>query len=279
MTDPMDAAGFGVVPRWMIYHPNVDAKMILLFLVLSARANGKGICWPSLETLAAESRLSRSTVHETLTLMRERGLLTWETRTSSRGRMNVYRLLIDPLGASGGVVQNLDDGSSAQQTTGRPPTGREVETDEVEPPKTSPSSADDDVSGAGGDALGGEEAVSSAEELFEDFWEHYPWKVNKKDAAKAFAKAVKSTEYIDIRVGLVSAIKTWVGEGKVKVTQDGDGMKVSKVPGEAGKGVPHASTWLNGERWNDQHVEPAQGAPAENGEDKDAWMHRNRDES
>lgn len=120
------------------------------------------------------------------------------------------------------------------------------------------------------------EPLSTEDELFEDFWAHYPKKVSKKDAAVAFGKALKKTDYLTIRAGLVAAIKAWRTDEKVTVEKVGDEVKVKVAAGEPGKGVPHAATWLNGERWNDEHPE-AKTAAGPNGEDANSWMHRTRD--
>ena len=281
MSDPMEAAGFGVVPRWMIYHPQVDAKMIIIFLVLSSRASGKGVCWPSLETLAKESRLSRSVVHETLKQMRTRGLVAWETRTTQRGRVNVYRLLIDPLGGAGGVVQNPDDpssgmegGSSGSRTMGSPPSGPEVEPGEVEPPRTNPpnppaedpplSSADADGVEEGSEpeseAKARKRAERQAEEervarAFEQWWQLYPRKVGKQAARKAFAKALKLASLPTIGRGLEAAVAEW---------------RTRETPMDK---IPHATTWLNEGRWEDEHPDLPTAGGRPDGEDG-SWMRR-----
>jgi hypothetical protein len=67
---------------------------------------------------------------------------------------------------------------------------------------------------------------------FHQFWIAYPRKVGKGAAQKAYAKAIKKAEP-DIILARLEAWKTSKGFPEPEF-------------------VPHASTWLNGERWLDQ---------------------------
>jgi len=67
---------------------------------------------------------------------------------------------------------------------------------------------------------------------FEDFWASYPRKIGKGNARKAFEKAMKSATIEEISTGLNSQL---------------DILKSKEQ-----KFIPHAATWLNGERWNDE---------------------------
>ena len=67
---------------------------------------------------------------------------------------------------------------------------------------------------------------------FEAFWSAYPRKVGKGQARKAYAKALKIAPHDEIMFGL---------------SQQRASME-AKEP----QFIPHASTWLNGERWTDE---------------------------
>lgn len=70
---------------------------------------------------------------------------------------------------------------------------------------------------------------------FDKFWSFYPRKRAKKDARKAFER-IKWTPALWVRVMRALAAQrrsvSWVSDG--------------------GEFIPHASTWLNGERWDDE---------------------------
>lgn len=66
---------------------------------------------------------------------------------------------------------------------------------------------------------------------FGAFWESYPRKVCKQPAEKAYAKAVKKAGAVSILEGLNRWKVAWQGTDK--------------------QFIPHATTWLNQERWRD----------------------------
>lgn len=78
--------------------------------------------------------------------------------------------------------------------------------------------------------------VLSNEDYFNMFWKEYPRKVNKSNAKKAFAKIKKMNDKLfnDILVAVKMQKQTvnWLKDG--------------------GTFIPHASTWLNGQRWEDE---------------------------
>ena len=106
---------------------------------------------------------------------------------------------------------------------------------------------EDSVSGHGGLTGGKEQGTGNKEQggsaiaaEFDAFWAIYPRKEAKQNAARAYAKARKSTEAAVILAGLTAHLPKWAA-------------------GEA-KFIPHAATWLNGERWDDV-VEAPRPAP------------------
>lgn len=79
-------------------------------------------------------------------------------------------------------------------------------------------------------------------DLFDAFWSEYPRKDGKAAAVKAWPKACKKLD----PPRLVAAAKYWSGLWQRAGFEKGF--------------IPHASTWLNGERWNDEPPTPR--APA-----------------
>lgn len=84
-----------------------------------------------------------------------------------------------------------------------------------------------------------------AKEAFEQFWEAYPKKRDKAKAKAAFIKATKKTT-LDF---ILSALK--------KQKQSKDWQK------ENGQYIPYPTTWLNGERWNDELSVESNNTPAD----------------
>ena len=78
-------------------------------------------------------------------------------------------------------------------------------------------------------------ARARMDELFDRFWAAYPRKTDKQDAKKAFFR-LKPDE------GLMQIILAAIEKQK----------KSAQWAEEGGRFIPHASTWLNGCRWEDE---------------------------
>ncbi|MBK5416371.1 Pyocin large subunit-like protein [Pseudomonas sp. TH31] len=85
----------------------------------------------------------------------------------------------------------------------------------------------------------GDDAVDPAE-LFARFWALYPRKVSKDAARKAWDK-------LDLSAELFEAMIQALGAQSLSVDWTKDN----------GQFIPHASTWLNGKRWEDEVPAPA----------------------
>ena len=103
---------------------------------------------------------------------------------------------------------------------------------------------------------------------FEAFWDVYPRKIGKRNAWKAYFASTKIAKPEDILEGLEASIKA----------RDWATAEM--------KFIPHASTWLNGRRWEDtfdakpakrkasqpqEYVPPVDYRPALNGESCEYW--------
>jgi hypothetical protein len=73
--------------------------------------------------------------------------------------------------------------------------------------------------------------LSLREGDFRDFWNAYPRKVAKPNSEKAYARALGFATHEQIMAGLVLAREHWTDP----------------------KFIPHPATWLNGQRWTDEH--------------------------
>jgi hypothetical protein len=77
--------------------------------------------------------------------------------------------------------------------------------------------------------------ASLANALFADFWEQYPKKAAKADAEKAFAKIRPDAELLVVILDGLERAKESTGWTK-----------------DDGQYIPHAATWLNKRRWEDE---------------------------
>jgi hypothetical protein len=108
-------------------------------------------------------------------------------------------------------------------------------------PTTIPVGTQDSADDLGGGVLFGEsdtppgrrrKSPAASDLLFEEFWDAYAHKVGKGDARKAWATATKTADPREIINAAARYAKSRVGEDP--------------------RYTPHASTWLNGERWLDE---------------------------
>lgn len=90
------------------------------------------------------------------------------------------------------------------------------------------------------DSLTQSPAAPDSAELFSRFWKLYPRKVGKDKAEKAWAK-IKLTQTLFDEI-IAALAKHSVTQGWTK---------------DNGQFIPHASTWLNGKRWEDEVPEVA----------------------
>lgn len=81
---------------------------------------------------------------------------------------------------------------------------------------------------------------------FDVFWSEYPRKVSKEAARRAFAKAINLTPLDEMLSALRAQAKNWTDPAY----------------------TPHAATWLNGRRWEDEITEVRPG------EGPGRWEHR-----
>lgn len=229
----------------------LSLEAALLLHRIYFRSNiGSGWWLATKAEMQADTRLSERKLDRAVTELRERGMIEWR-RQNAQNPTLAWRLL----------WANDGEGRNRPSAEGRNVPQEEDETSFTSTKngkKNNPSSSDDDAVVA---------------EQFADWWQVYPKKVDRKKAEQAFAKAVKRVGYDTLRSGLIAYVKALRSEGKVTVTskQVGDETKIQvQVAGDAK--VLNPTTWLNGDRWEDQHQEAAPAA--QSGDEENSWMHR-----
>lgn len=81
-----------------------------------------------------------------------------------------------------------------------------------------------------------EESGPSHEDMFHDFWKHWPRKVKKPEALAAFLKAAKREKPLNI----IDGAQRYAADPNLPETQF----------------IPHPATWLNNDQWNDGPLPP-----------------------
>lgn len=196
----------------------------LVLLKLADNASDQGECWPSYQHIADQCEVSRSTVKVHIRELEKAGLLRREFRRNGElNQSNVFHLQLD-----GGATDNQGGASSA------PPGAADArEGGAAAAPRTSHSF----------EPVNEPKPLckNDAPEGFDQFWKLYPNKKGRKEAIKAWSRLRPDDR---LRHTLITAL------GKHRLSRD--------WTKDGGQFIPMASTWLNGERWEDD-LQPAPG--------------------
>jgi DNA-binding transcriptional ArsR family regulator len=206
----------------------------LVLIKLADNASDQGECWPSYQHIADQCEIDRSTVRKHIKHLESQGLLRIENREGPKGNStNLYYLTLrNPVGQNSTPVGPESTGVGPQPTGGVGP----------ESTRTSHSfeSVNEPVNPSGADAP---ESID-----FDRFWAIYPRKVGKASAEKAWKKLKVTADLFNL-----------MGDSLAAWTVSTDWTK------DGGQFIPHASTWLNGKRWEDELPQPAGAAPFTSG--------------
>ena len=184
-------------------------------------------CWPSHRMIADRSGISVRKVREVLTTLREAGWVTWNQRTVGTGSLtsNVYRVHGSPTPLLHDMQQGRQDMQQGvlhdvQEVLHEVP--RELRTHELEPKSQIPMVT--------ADAL-------TADPMFTEFWTAYPRKVGKAAALKAWRQATKRQSSSEI----VAACRAMAADPNLPTDR---------------RLIPHPTTWLNRDGWDDEPYPP-----------------------
>lgn len=212
-------------------HELMKAGAKFVLVAMADLADQEHSCYPGVDKLAEMTAESRSTVLAGVKLLIELGLISKERRTRKNGSRTSNRYY---LAVEGSFIQGVDSGLSdgSQGLDSVPPNVQNPTgpMSEICTPINPQLNHQLDPSDTSADVV--------VADLFDEFWGWYPRKTAKAAARKAWAKAVTKIPAID----LCAAAAAYRGAPGLPEPQF----------------IPHAATWLNGERWND----PLPAAPA-----------------
>ncbi len=206
--------GYAVLPNWIARGSGLSANAKLVLLALSSRANKKGTCFPSLELLAEDADMSKSSAQRALRELRDQGIIDWEQRRAG-GRGNLYRILVDLSGQSTLASGHCDH---SRVVTG----DHLTRTNEQEPKEQTPKPPS---------------PQPPASEEFEEFYSTYPRKGGKGQARKNWVTAIRKVDP-PVIIKAATEYATWV-RGEVMAGRQEERF------------IPEAAPWLSKERWGD----------------------------
>jgi len=205
--------------------PTTNPTDQLVLLAIADRCNDDGLeAWPSIETLSKKTRLSERGVWGALQRLRRAGVLKIQGG-KGRNRSNRYQIILADRTscdlAPDATSHDVRDQVARSATPAR--TSCEFE----------PAPRANDPSSTSGTSRTRETPAGDLAAFDEQFWPAYPRKTARKQAIRAFAKLRPSPVMLErILAGL-------------------ERQKVSSAWRDP-LFIPHAATWLNGERWLDE---------------------------
>jgi len=207
-------AYFAIIPEWILDAP-ISPTAVRTFALLQRYANNQNTCWPSRNTLAKRMSCSTDTVDRALKELHKINAISIQHRTSTPGQpqTNLYTLHM-------GVAAPLRTGSrtDAEGIAAQMPTKSKKKNQSQEQTHT----------------------TSSEDDGFETFWNHYPRKIGKGAARKAWKTALRKTTPTTI----------------IEATQ----LYTITCPKDP-QYIAHPTTWLNAERWLDHQNTPTPTPP------------------
>ena len=217
-----------------------------VLVTLADMADQEHSCIPGIKLLARLTGFGETAVKAHVAVLTAAGLIRRESRFRKDGSRTSSRYYLDVDGALAITDPRSESDSGQPGDQSRNPTGGGSESDAtkagirppiLEPqvnPKTEPPVVNDDQANFTLVAL--DDVATSSEAGFETFWTVWPRKDGKKTALAAWAKAIKRAK----PEAIVAAAAAYSASPYRPDRQF----------------VPHASTWLNGDRWDDPLPEP-----------------------
>lgn len=215
---------YAVIPAEVRYDAELPPNAKLIYGEISALLSDEGYCYASNQYFADLFQLTTRTVSDLVAKLQDRGHISVVIRHNDKGK--VVRREIR-------CTVSLRHAQPVEEIFHTPrknlPGGIEENFQYTNTSNTNlniPRDAQVAVSG------GNEQGQATAPDPFDLFWSAYPLKKSKKDARKAFAKVKAPLDMLLAALERQKKTPDW--------TKDG------------GRYIPYASTWLNGERWEDE---------------------------
>jgi hypothetical protein len=214
---------------WVLEEERTTSKaerLVLLSLANHAGwRNGRWECYPSRELVMSEANISLRTYHESLRQLEARGLVVRsinaapDERIPKDRRPNLFVLNLGDGVAKTATALSTGVAINDERGSKKARDGvAEIATQTVSEPSREPSRAPDP---------------------FAEFWDAYPRKVGKPTARAKYARALKGGARPEL---ILAGVHTWKRRWKAEGTLE--------------QYIPHPSTWLHQERWNDSPGSP-----------------------
>lgn len=231
-------ARFSILPASAIVDSRLTLRELSVLAAIGIHTDRNGWCFPSSERLGEMLGIRGPMVRKSIAALASYGYLEVRERFRDDGSQtsNAIRVLMDTEHQSQHMRCNLKASSDAHHPV--PPEG----TPPVPLAGTPPAPPEGTLKLPFNDPIEGKskstERVPRSVARFEDFWRVYPNKKGKADAQKAWAKK-----------GLDAQADSIIGDVMFRAKNDRDWLRGY---------VPHGSTYVNAEGWQDGLPPPIQ---------------------
>lgn len=231
-----DTTTFITIPSGVL---KLGPKAIATYAALAGFADKDGICWPSQQALADLISSSIDFLAGGLALLRDNGWVEWNHRKGPQGRSsNLYRL------TKGVAMPSAEPAQLDLTTSHTPPPNPHIDpTFDGGPQRFTSFTSTTPTKSTEPATLFEDPQPATPPWDFDDFWNIYPRRAGKGAARKAWIKACKTTPATVI----LAAARRYAAD--------------PNLPDDKNY-IPHPSTWLNQERWEDDPL-PARRPPAD----------------
>ena len=197
-------AYFAILPANVRYDKELKLLSRLLYAEITSLCNKEGYCWASNKYFANLYQVSIQTISNCISQLKEKGYIQLEMIYKEGTKEILYR-----------YIRIFEY-----------PIKENFNTPIKENFKDNNTSINNKVNNKN---------IIKEDNKFDEFWQLYPNKKEKKKAKEKFIKILKTTEFDVIMNGL----KNYLEYIQFKKLED--------------KYIKHPTTWLNGECWNDEY--------------------------
>lgn len=236
---------YAIIPADVRYDADLPPLAKLLYGELTALCDSRGFCWASNRYFADLFKVTETTIQNHIGSLVKRGYIRREVVRDERNTVIERRLYA---GTFVVIPSPKKLGEGSLRKFGEPP---QENLGYINPSNNDPSNNPPKAPRRGRARREPKKQPDHKPERFAAFWDYYPRGESKQAAIAAWDKLQLDDETIDI---MAAALK----------------RQMESEDWQRGIGIPYASTYLNGRRWEDEKKAPLD-TPAQHGRRREKW--------
>ena len=257
----MECSGgqWAILPAMVRYDPHLPPNAKLIYAEIAAKINEEGYCFAHNRYFAERFKLKEDTVSSLIKRLADNEYIKLDLDTS-RGNMDKRRIYLTgkPYDFTGkiseeGIGFKSGTGKISEGVSDLNPGLIENSNLKLNTPYSPPEGDGTPKPKKKGRRADYKERPDFEPDIFDDFWKAYPRGENKQAAIRAWDKLKPDAE---LRHAMALGLK----------------RQLKSPDWQQGFGIPHASTWINGRRWEDDLNKAASAVPEQEERRQSAWI-------